>query len=537
MPAPSVAAAPNASTPLLRDTWPEGRDDDDEATPVLEVPPSTVLVIMCTSWLGIFIAAMDATVVATLAGPISSDLRSLSTLSWIATAYLVGSAASQPLCGRLTDVLGRGPGLVASHALFASGNLACGLARGPHAMVLGRAVAGVGGGGLTCIAALLASDLIPLRRRGVFQGVANLWYGAGAMVGGVAGGLLYDRTALGWRWAFLAQVPPSVLCAAAAWLLVGGAVPPKQSDRSLLARIDYTGALLTVSFVVLLLLGLSAGVPWTHPLPLTAVPLALLLLAAFVWWEGRRAAQPIIPVRLLGDPTVLAACGISALSVGVMMAALFYVPLYLQVRGETATMAGVKLLCAPASMPLGAMAVGYTMTVTGRYVGLTAASILVMGAGVAVFTAQHDRSSHWLTYTGLFLLGGGYTGVLTTTQIACIAAVEHAQQAVVTSAMYLARSLGGTIGLAVASAVYQNALRTGLWQAFEGRPDAGEQIRRILDHLGYLEQLPPDWRAGATKAFMDAFHATWLAMLVWAVLNLVCVYPMKNHKLHSTLKR
>ncbi|TQV93507.1 multidrug resistance protein fnx1 [Cordyceps javanica] len=468
MAASSPAAGSDASSPLLRSMAQhashKARAEHEETTLVLqEMSSSNLFVIMCTAWLGIFLGAIDSTIIATLSGPISSEFNSLQMFSWIATAYLVGNAASQPLCGRLTDVLGRGPGLVASNILFAAGNLICGAARDQYAMVLGRVVAGIGGGGLICIATLLASDLIPLRQRGLFQGIANVWYGIGAMAGGVTGGFLHDHTAMGWRLAFFVQVPPSLFCALAAYVLVQ--VPPKQSQKSMLSRIDYPGALLTVTFVVLLLLGLSSGgsiVPWTHPLPLSVIPLSLVTFMLFIWWESK-AEQPIIPVRLLSDPTVLASCSISFLSVMIMMTAMFYIPLFLQVRGESATKAGIKLLFSPASMPLGALAVGYAMKETGH--------------------------------------------------------------------------LGGTIGLAVASSVYQNTLSDGLWEMFRGKPGAQEEIRRILDDLGYLERLPADWHDNAMTAFMGAFRITWLTMVIWALLTLICVFPMKNHKLHSTLSR
>ena len=434
----SPAVAPIASTSLLGSAtqvkYQTTHDEGEETTIVQQdMPLAKLVIIMCTAWLGIFLAAIDSTIIATLSGPISSEFNSLQMFSWVAAAYLIGNAASQPLCGRLTDVLGRGPGLVASNILFAVGNLVCGVARDQYAMILGRAVAGIGGGGLVCIATFLASDLVSLRRRGLFQGIANLWYGIGGMVGGVAGGFLHDHTAMGWRLAFFIQVPPAVFCAVAVYFLVE--IPPKQSSKCLLARIDYLGALLTVAFVVILSLGLSSGgsiVPWTHPLPLTTLPISLAILALLIRRE-RRVEQPIIPVRLLSDPTVFASFSISFLSVMIMMATTFYVPLFLQVRGESATKAGIKLLFSPASMPLGALGVGYVMKQTGRYVGLTASSIIAMGSGALIFTFQHESSQDWLTYTGLFLLGGGYTAVLTTTQIACIAAVDHAQQAVVTS--------------------------------------------------------------------------------------------------------
>ncbi|KAI0903443.1 major facilitator superfamily domain-containing protein [Ustulina deusta] len=382
---------------------------------------------MSTAWFGVFLGAADTTVIATLSGPISSEFNSLRLLSRLATAYLISNAASQPLSGRLTDIFGRGPGWVFANLAFTLGNLICALATSQQAMILGRLIAGIGGGGLMSIPTFLASDLIPLRKRGVVGGIANIWYGCGTMVGAVLGGYLNDHSSMGWRLAFLIQVPPSLISAIVVYFLVK--VPPKQSDKSYLKRIDFGGVFLTSSFLALILvLGLSFGgnvVPWTHPLP----PAAILLS---VW---------------------------------------------------------------------------------------------------------NENTSGWLTSIAFLIVGGGYTDVFGITQVACLAAVDHTQQAVVTSCTYLARSLGGTVGITVASVIYQSTLRAGLWERFRDRPNAAETIQRILDDLAELGNLPTGWIEGVTQSFMRAFLYVWLMMLAWATLALICISPIKQHQLHATLER
>ncbi|KAF5560846.1 multidrug resistance protein fnx1, partial [Fusarium pseudoanthophilum] len=130
--------------------------------------------IMSTAWLGVFLGAADTTVIATLSAQISSEFNSLSLLSWLATAYLIANAASQPISGRLTDIFGRGPGLAFSNIAFAVGNLICGLATSQKIMILGRVISGIGGGGLMSIPTFLGSDLVPLRKRGLVGGIANI---------------------------------------------------------------------------------------------------------------------------------------------------------------------------------------------------------------------------------------------------------------------------------------------------------------------------------------------------------------------------
>lgn len=463
---------------------------EEETTVVAEeVSTGRLVLIFGTAWIGVFLGAIDSTIIATLSGPISSEFQSLSLLSWLATAYLISNAACQPISGRLTDIFGRGPGLVFSNIFFAAGNLICGLARDQTTMIIGRVVAGIGGGGLMSISTFLGSDLVPLRKRGIIQGLGNICYGSGAMLGGVFGGLINDHTSQGWRLAFLIQVPPVLVSAVAVHFLVR--VPPKQSDKSFLARIDFMGAFLTSSFLVFLLLGLNSGgnlVPWTHPLPLTTIPLAFITFGLFLFWESK-ARQPIIPVKLLLDRTVLNACLCNLACTMAVMGALFYVPLYLQVLGSSATQSGIQILPSPIGISVGSLLSGFIMKRTGKYTKLGVVGLLFLIAGVVVLTIQNEHSPKWLMGVSFFLIGSGYGATLTTTLLACIAAVDHSQQAVITSATYLARSLGSTVGVTIGSAVYQNILKARLWDRFGAEPGAADEIRRIRDDLDEIKHL------------------------------------------------
>lgn len=490
------------------------------------------------AWIGVFLGAMDASIIATLSGPISSEFQSLSLLSWLATAYLIANAACQPISGRLTDIFGRGPGLVFSNVFFAAGNLICGLARDEYTMIAGRVVAGIGGGGLMSISTFLGSDLVPLRRRGIVQGMGNIAYGSGAMLGGVFGGFVNDHTAQGWRLAFLVQVPPVLVSAALVWWLVD--VPPKQSDRSYLSRIDFSGVFLTIIFLVTLLLGLNAGgniVPWVHPLPLTALPLSLVAFIAFVYRESC-ARQPIIPVRLLVHRTIFSACMANLMTTMLVLTAIFYVPLYYQVRGFSPTQAGLFIVSSALGVSFCSIGSGFVMKRTGRYWVLGICLLSVVLTGTVLLTRLDSNSPPFLGALAVLCTGGGYGGMLTVTLLACIAAADHAHQAVVTSATYAFRSVGGTAGLSIAGAIYQNVLKTELWRRFGDRPDAAAEIARIRDDLDELRRLPEGWDYDEVlEAFMEAFHAVWWLLFVLAAVGLVCMTCMREHTLHTTLDR
>jgi len=207
-------------------------------------------------------------VVATLITPISSSLSSLSLLSYLATGYLIANAACQPLSGKLTDIFSRRYGLLFSNIFFALGTAICGLAPSAEVLILGRVIAGIGGGGLSCIATFVTSDLIPLRKRGVWQGYGNLVFGLGMGTGGIFGGACADHLHIhvsgklveGWRWAFLLQIPFIIISAILVFYLVDIPVRnPHKSLRTALSRIDFLGAALLVISITTLLLGLNTG--------------------------------------------------------------------------------------------------------------------------------------------------------------------------------------------------------------------------------------------------------------------------------------
>jgi MFS family permease len=288
---------------------PDPEDDEDREEVVLAEEPSNkrLVLVLGTIWVGVFLGALDSTIIATLSAPISTSFNSLSLLSWLASAYLIANAACQPISGRLTDIFSRRSGLVVSNILFGAGNLMCGLATSEWTMIAGRAVAGMGGGGLMAIATFVGSDLVPLRKRGIMQGIGNILYGSGAGVGGLFGGWVNDTW--GWRMAFIAQVPFIAVSAVLVYFYVD--IPSKQSKKSRLSRVDFPGAFTLVISLILLLLGLNSGgnvVPWSHPLVLTTLPLSVVALVAFIWIEARWAKEPMIPVKLLLNRTVAAAC-------------------------------------------------------------------------------------------------------------------------------------------------------------------------------------------------------------------------------------
>lgn len=461
----------------------------------------------------------------------------MSLLSWLATAYLISNAACQPISGRLTDIYSRRAGLVFSNLFFGAGNLICGLSRKEWTIVVGRVVSGIGGGGLTAISTFVTSDLVPLRKRGVWQGIGNVAFGLGSGLGGLFGGLVNDS--LGWRWAFLIQVPFIVVSGILVAFLVK--VPVKESDPwGRLKRIDFLGAITLALTLVTLLLGLNTGgnqVPWTHPLVLTSLPLSAVFLGLFIYVEANIASEPVIPVHLLLNRTVLSACLTNWFVTMTVFGLLYYMPLYFQVQGSSATGAGARLIPQALGVSIGSMGTGVIMRATGRYKALNYISVgFLLLAGILNCTLSLTTPV-WLPLIYIFFGGIAYGGMLTVTLVALISAVDHQHHAVITSASYAFRSTGSTIGITIASTVFQNILKTDLWARFGNRENAEEIISRIRDSLDEIKRLPADWRTGALAAYMDSLRAVFVTVLGLAVLGALASLAVREHKLHNNLSR
>ena len=409
----------------------------------------------------------------------------------------------------------------------------CGLARGPGMILIGRTLAGLGGGGLNSISTLVANDFIPLRKRGVYQGLSNICWGLGNGLGGVFGGFVNDIW--GWKLAFLVQIPFTLISIFLVYLnlekpkFLGGL------QNSRIKSVDFTGAMLLVSTLVLFLLGVNSGgniVPWTHPLVLVSLPMSVVLLGAFVIIEEKVATNPILPVRLLLDRTVACACLTNWFFIMIVYALYFYAILFFRINGLSVTKAGATLIPFSIATALGSLGAGIIMNKTGKYRLLNFTMLVLMVSTTSSITISTLGLPQWTTVIFLGLTGLAVGGELTVMLLALTAAVDYEQQAVVTSLSYAFRSTGSVIGVALASTVFQNVLSRELWVKLGSRKDAGHLIDGIRNSLDTIDALPIEDRQIVTHGYTLALQATFLTLVGLAVLALVCGSLVKEHKLY-----
>ncbi|KAK7206584.1 putative MFS drug transporter [Myxozyma melibiosi] len=512
--------------------------------------------VFLSLYIGVFLAALDGTVVATLLAHIASEFDGFKNVSWIATAYLIANAAFQPLYGKLTDIFGRRPGLLFSNICFGVGCLGCGVATNLWFLVFARVVAGIGGGGLTALSTITLSDLVPLRKRGVLQGFGNIMFGSGAALGGIFGG--YVTAHLGWRWAFLLQLPLIVLSTLAIQFLL--VLPPKAREydsddddailddeetetareHRLLGRVDFAGAATLVASLLVFLFAVSIGgnqVPWSHPLVLISLPLSLVIMAFWVYIELYIAKEPIIPVQLLKDPTIFGAAFCNWFMTMSVYSLLFFIPLYfVAVKDTSETTAGSSLVTNFIGVAVGSFGSGIYMRATGKYykIAMLSAGLYIVGTGmICTLAVDTPITIVWL-YT--FLPGAAYGSLLTVTLIALIAAVPHEYQAVTTSIQYGFRGTGSTLGVAVATSLFQNTLAKSLRERVFGS-DAEEIVKRVLENVEEVRNLPGYLIPVVRMSYMDASRAVFVMCFVLGIATAAMAAIMREHVLHSTIDR
>ena len=317
-------------------------------------------------------------------------------------------------------------------------------------------------------------------------------------------------------------------------------IPVKHSSKSALKRIDFLGAALLSTTLVLLLLGLNSGgnvVPWNHPLVYTTLPLSFVSLLLFIYIENEHASEPVLPVKLLLNRTVLAACLTNWFLSMSIYALYFYGPIYFQVKGLSATQAGARLIPSSVGGGLGSVTTGLIMRWTGKYYILNICVQVIFIAAYALASSFTLATPAWQSVLAFFLSGAGFTGMLTATLIALISAVDHKDQAVITSASYAFRSTGSAIGIAIASAVFQNILKIRLWAELGDREGAADVIGRLRNNLDEIKVLPIEWRGEVRQVYMDALRGVFLTTLGLAIMGGLVSLAMREHKLHKTLDR
>ena len=490
-----------------------------------------ILVIMSGLMLGMFLAALDQTIVSTALPTIVGDFHGADLLSWVITAYLLASTASTPLWGKAGDLYGRKRVFQLAIVVFLVASALCGVSQNLYELIAFRGLQGIGGGGLISLVFAIVGDVIPPRERGRYQGYFGAVFGVSSVVGPLAGGFAVDS--LSWRYIFYINLPLGI----AALIVTNRVLKLPKRTRHVL--IDWWGALLLVAGVSCILLATQSGgtnYPWGSWQVIGLFALGAVGLAGFAIRE-KLAPEPILPLELFRMQIFTVANIVAFVSGVAMFGALAFLPQYLQlVHGVSATESGLLLLPLLVGLLVMSIASGRYISRTGKYRWFPLAGTILVTIGLILLSHLGAHTS--LALVGLYILvfGAGLGLFIQVLTLVVQNSVPMRQMGVATSSVTFFRSMGGAIGASALGAV----LTAGIAAEFPrylpkaALAGGGNKVAEYVespDALDALKRTHPALHEGIIQAYSHAIDRLFLVAVPVSILSVIAALFIKQVKL------
>ena len=518
--------------------------------PALGLSPRAKFEILGAVLLGMFLSALDQTIVGPVLPKIVSDLHGSDVYTWAVTIYLLTSTVTVPIYGKLSDLYGRKPILMLGIGLFLAGSALSGLSQEMWQLVLFRGVQGLGAGALFPIALAIIGDLFTPAERGKYQGLFGLVFGVAFLAGPAIGGTLTDN--LSWHWIFYVNLPIGAIALFVIWRLLPNI---KHVERA--GKIDYAGVVTLTLGLVPLLIGFTVAETsgFADPYFWAWIAGSAVFLAIFAFVE-RRSPEPVIPLRLFRNRTFSSSMLAIFFATFGFGAVIIFLPLYfLIVQGVTYTQSGYQLLPFMFGLILASISSGQIVARTGRYKPVILVGLVLLILGMGLMTQLRADTNPLMLSLWMFVAGLGVGPTFAVFTIIVQNAVDFKDLGAATSDLTLFRQIGTTVGIAAAFSLFRlnftwdllhdQLIAAGAPAAFvPATPPAGVDLGAVTNvssgggAADFLSQIPAQFQ----PIFIDGFHraltiaignSIWLGVGA-SVIALLTAFFLKEIPLRST---
>jgi EmrB/QacA subfamily drug resistance transporter len=485
--------------------------------------------------LGMFLAALDQTIVSTALPTIVGDLGGLNHLSWVVTSYMLASTVSTPLYGKLGDLYGRKKLFQVAIVMFLVGSVLSGISQDMGQLIGFRALQGLGAGGLMVGAQAIIGDVVPPAVRGRYMGIIGSVFAVASVIGPLLGGVFTQQ--LSWRWVFYINLPVGAIA------LVVVAAALHTPARKVEHKVDYLGAAVLSAAATALILVLTWGgtqYSWTSAPILFCAVATVVLTAVFVAIE-RRVAEPILPLRLFNDSIFRVSTAASAIVGFSMFGAITFLPLFLQtVHLVSPTLSGIQLLPIMAFVLTMSIWSGRRIAKRGTYRRYPIAGTTILTAGLFGLATWGIgiTTSYWTTAVFMAMIGAGLGLTMQVLVLSVQNSVDYRDLGVATSTVTFFRSIGGSIGVAVFGEIFANRLAAHLASGGPALTKLGATVHQLTpEKLRALKHAQPAMFDQFLHAFQPALHVVFLASVPFAALCIFIVLMLKETPLRRTTGR